>query len=163
TFLDNGKDRDGFFDIFDGSYIDEAGNDRGYDGDSISDVVVKQIDYAYNGGLTPRAVVDFTLLDDDGETVKRPVKEFHLPRGAGAVWRLHGNQSATLVPTIRTTLEVFSLNDVNRPECRASGLSFTVREPAINDNAHIMFVNLVGLGLPPFEGAAPGSGTIWAA
>lgn len=160
-FLDNGKDRDGFFDIFDGNYTDEFGRDRAYDGDSFTDIVVKSIDYANNGGATPLAVVDFTLLDDDHVTVKGRVKDFHLLRGTDGKWRLHGNRSSVLVPTISTTLSVFSLQDVGSG-CRSGGINFVVREPGTSNNAHIAFVNLVGPGLPAFQGASAGVGALWA-
>jgi hypothetical protein len=160
-FLDYGKDRDGFFDIFDGGYFDAAGRGRGYDDDTFADIVVKRIDYGNNGGATPLAVVDFTLIDDDGVTVKGRVRDFQLIRGVDAVWRLHGNRSPNAIPNITTALQVFSLNDINMPQCRASGLEWAIQEPENNDNASILYMNLIGPGLPPSSTAPSGAGALW--
>ncbi len=124
-------------------------------GGSVSDIQFTRIEYAYNGGTTPLAMISFNFNDMAGHFLER-VGRMTLVRGSDGKWLLNGNRNL-----LKISMHVHQVNSMITG-CRASGLEFSIQDPDPGNSTTIAAVLVAGLGLPPFPGSStPGIGAIW--
>ncbi len=66
-------------------FSNEIANETDFIGASFTDMVVKRLDYGFNGGATPLAIVDFSIIDKNGAPLDG-AKDFALLREADGHW-----------------------------------------------------------------------------
>ncbi len=111
-------------------------------GASFTDIRIIGLDYGYNGGATPLAIVSFGVSERDGRADEDPEESFALLRGTDGKWRLHGNRhSLELEASIHQILDT-------RSGCRAAGFDFEVGDDNPDNSASIEYVVVTGPGLP---------------
>ncbi|HKE93983.1 MAG TPA: Ig-like domain-containing protein, partial [Povalibacter sp.] len=133
TFMQDDQGRVGF--------ANDIANETDLIGSSFVDISIDAIDYDYNDGATPRAIVGFTIRDKDGVDDDH-VGDFAVLRESDGHWRLHGNQRQ-----LDFDGHVHQVRDV-RSNCRASGLEFSIQDEDSSNSSIIAYVVVSGPGLP---------------